>query len=445
MKIEFSAIGGYSEVGMNMCAFKIGEEVIICDMGFYLPEVVRLQDEEIVKTNLTREELIHLHVIPNDEVVKDWRTKVKAIVLPHCHLDHIGAVPYLAQFYDCPIIGAPYTLEVLKSILKDEGVKLKNKLRVLNGNDTMKITENITLEFLSIPHSTPQTMLAAFHTPEGVILYGNDFKFDNNPTLGQKPNYKRLEELGKEGVKILVCDALYSHEEMKTPSELVAKEMLKDVMLGIENTNNLVIVTTFASHIARLKSIIEFGKKMDRKIFILGRSMNKYITAAENIQLVNFSKDAIIAKYGDQVRKKLLEVSKNPGKYLVICTGHQGEPRSILMRIATKELPYDFRQGDQVIFACKVIPAPINIANRAAMEAKLKQKGVRLFKDIHTSGHLAREDHHDLIDLLKPKHIIPAQGDITILNPLADLAEELGYERNKTVHVLKNGDTLLIE
>lgn len=445
MTVEFCAIGGYSEVGMNMCAVKVNDEVILCDMGFYLPEVVRLQDEEIVKTNLTREELIHLHVVPNDGVIKDWKTQVRAIVLPHCHLDHIGAVPYLAEQYDCPIYGSPYTIEVLKSILKDEGVKLKNKLRILNGNDTVKLTENITLEFLSIPHSTPQTMLAALHTPEGVILYGNDFKFDNNPTLGQKPNYARLKELGEKGVKLLIVDALYAHEEMKTPSELVAKEMLKDVMLGIENTENLVIVTTFASHIARLKSIIEFGNKMGRKIVILGRSMNKYITAAENIGLVYFSKEAEIAKYGDQVKKKLREIAKNPGKYLIICTGHQGEPRSILMRIATKELPYEFRQGDQVIFACKVIPAPINIANRAAMEVKLKQKGVRLFKDIHTSGHLAREDHHDLIDLLKPQHIIPAQGDITILNSLADLAEEIGYVRGKDVHVLKNGDSLLLE
>jgi len=445
MAIEFCAIGGYSEVGMNMCAFKIGEEVVICDMGFYLPEVVRLQDEEIVRTNLTRENLIHLHVVPNDEVIQDWKGKVKAIVLPHCHLDHIGAVPYLASEYDCPIYGSAYTIEVLKSILKDESVKLKNKLKVLNANDSVKFSETLTLEFLPIPHSTPQTMLAAFHTPEGIILYGNDFKLDNNPTLGPKPNYKRMKELGEKGVKLLVVDALYAHEEMKTPSELVAKEMLKDVMLGIENTNNLVIVTTFASHIARLKSIIEFGTKMGRKIIILGRSMNRYITAAENIQLVHFSKEADIAKYGDQVKKKLREVQKNPGKYLVICTGHQGEPRSILMRMVLKELPYEFRHGDQVIFACKVIPAPINIANRAAMEIKLKQSGVRLFKDIHTSGHLAREDHHDLIDLLKPKHIIPAQGDITILSPLADLAEEMGYVRDKDVHVLKNGDSILIE
>lgn len=445
MAIEFCAIGGYSEVGMNMCAFKIGNDVIICDMGFFLPDVIKLQDEEVVKTSLTREELIHLHVIPNDEIIKEWRPLVKAIILPHCHLDHIGAVPYLAEFYDCPIYGSPYTIEILKSNLRDEGLKIPNKFKVIHAKEKIKLSKDINFEFSAIPHSTPDTMLAIFHTPEGVIIYGNDFKLDNSPTLGSKPDYKLMKELGEEGVKLLVVDALYSYEEIKTPSELVAKEMLKDVMLGIENKTNLVIVTTFASHIARLKSIIEFGKKMDRKIVFLGRSMNKYISAAENIKMVNFTKDVEMMRYGEQVRKKLREIQKNPGKYLVICTGHQGEPRSILTRMVTRDLPYDFAPGDQVIFACKTIPAPINIANRAALEIKLKQKGIRLFKDIHTSGHLAREDHHDLIEILKPKHIIPAQGDIMKFLPLADLAEGMGYVREKDVHVMHNGEIVILD
>ena len=141
----------------------------------------------------------------------------------------------------------------------------------------------------------------------------------------------------------------------------------------------------------------------------------------------------------------LMEVQKNPGKYVVICTGHQGEPRSILMRMVTGELPYKFSAGDQVVFACKTIPVPINIANRAALETKLKQKGVRLFKDIHASGHLAREDHHDLIKLLHPQHIIPCQGDVSKLMPLAELAEELGYKYGKTVHVMRNGQSVILE
>ena len=126
MEMEFCAIGGYSEIGMNMCAVKVGSEVVIFDMGFYLPEVIRLQDEETVKTNLTRDELINLRVIPNDHVINEWKPLVKAIVLCHCHLDHIGGIPYMADEFNCPIYGSAYTIEVLKSILKYEGIKLKN-------------------------------------------------------------------------------------------------------------------------------------------------------------------------------------------------------------------------------------------------------------------------------------------------------------------------------
>jgi ribonuclease J len=445
MEMEFCAIGGYSEIGMNMCALRVDNEVIIFDMGFYLPEIVRLQDEEIVRTSLSRDELINLRVLPNDNVINEWKPLVKAIVLGHCHLDHIGAVPFLAEEYNCPIYGSPYTIEVLKSIIKDEGIKLKNKLKVLNSNDDIKLTNNLTLEFMPIPHSTPMANLAILHTPKGIVVYGNDFKFDNSPIIGPKTDYKYLKELGEKGVILLVCDALYAHEEMKTPSELIAKEMLKDVMLSTENKDNLIIVTTFASHIARIKSAIEFGKKLNRKILIMGRSMDKYITAAQNIGLVNFKNDAQMLRFADQIKRKLRDVQKDPSKYLIICTGHQGEPRSILTRLATKELPYEFSPRDQVIFSCKVIPAPINIANRVALEAKLKQKGVRLFKDIHTSGHLAREDHHDLINLLKPKHIIPAQGDFQKLVPLAELSEEMGYVRDKDVHILKDGNKILLE
>lgn len=443
--MEVIGLGGYSEVGMNMCAIRIGDEVIICDMGFYLPEVIRLQDEDVVKVKLSREELIRHHVIPDDSPLEGLRGHVKAIILPHCHLDHIGAVPYLAKRYNCPIYGAPYTLEVLKSLLRDEDIHLSNDLRVLQDGHKVKISDAITVEFMEIPHSTPQTMLAIIHTHDGIVLYGNDFKLDNQPTMGKKTNYKRLREIAEQGVKVFIVDSLYAHEEVKTPSESLAREMLKDVLLSTENKGKLVIVTTFASHMARLQATIEFARKMNRKVIILGRSMHRYISAAENIHMVNFSKRATLVKYSQDVRKRLQDVQKNPGKYVVICTGHQGEPRSVLMRMATGEIPFKFSAGDQVVFACKTIPVPINIANRAALEAKLKQKGVRLFKDIHASGHLAREDHHDLIKLLQPAHIIPCQGDISHLMPLAELAEELGYERGKTVHVLQNGQSVVLD
>ena len=442
MKVEVCTIGGYSEVGKNMTAIKIGEEVIICDMGFYLPEIIRIQEEEIVKTELTREQMIKLGAVPDDSIIKEWRSKVKAIVVSHCHLDHIGAIPYLAEAYNCPVYGTPYSLEVLKTILKDERVRIKNPIKAMKPNSSVVISKNLTLELVNVTHSTPQTAFIVIHTPEGAIVYGNDFKLDNHPVAGTKPNYKRLKEIEKKGVLAFIGDALYSDVDMKTPSEKVAREMLKDVLLGTDNKGNLVIVTTFASQIARLKSIVEFGKKMNRKIVFLGRSLHKYTTAAEKVGIINFSKDVEIIGYAAHIKRKLKEIQKNPGKYLVVCTGNQGEPRAILTRLALNELPYQFKPGDHIVFSCRTIPTPENIANRTLLEAKLKQKKLRLFKDIHCSGHAAREDHRDLFNLLKPKNIIPAHGETSKLTAMASLAQEMGYKLGKDVFIMGDGQCI---
>jgi len=445
MDIELCTVGGYSEIGANMTAVRVGNEVVIFDMGFHIPSIIRLQEEETSKTDMTREELINAGAVPDDSVIKKWKGKVKAIVLGHCHLDHIGAVPYLAKRYNCPIYGTDYTIEVLKVTTKDDKVSIKQPLKILKPNSKVNLSDNLTLEFIHVTHSTPGTVFAVLHTPKGKIVYGNDFKLDNTPTLGKKPNYKRLEEIGKEGVLALIMDALYADLDVKTPSEAVAKTLVNDVLLHTNNKGKLVIVTTFASQIARIKEIIEAGKKMKRKIIILGRSMSKYIIAAENIGLVKFTKDAELVRYGRDVRRKLKEIQRDPGKYLIICTGNQGEPRAILTRIAFGDLPYKFQSGDHVVYACKTIPAAINIANREVQENKLRQRGVRMFKDIHASGHLAREDHRDLIDLLNPKYLLPCQGDASRLMPLADLGVEMGYKLGINVFVARDGQFIMLE
>ena len=129
-------------------------------------------------------------------------------------------------------------------------------------------------------------------------------------------------------------------------------------------------------------------------------------------------------------------------KYLVVCTGHQGEPKAVLSRLARKELPYSFSQGDVVIFSCSVIPVELNKNNRDILERKLRSNGVRIFRDIHVSGHAAREDHRDLIEMLKPKHIIPSHGDPGKAKAMVELAEEMGYKDGKTVHVMTDGKRL---
>ena len=438
--MKIYTIGGYSEVGKNMTALEVGNEIIILDCGLYLPKL--LDYEEGDPRDLTTKELIKIGVIPNDNILDSKRDNVKAIVLGHCHLDHIGAVPYLAKHYKCDIIGTRYTIEVLKTLLEDKKVDVKNRLRILNCNSSFKVSDNITIEFINMTHSTVQVVLIAIHTKEGIVLYANDFKFDNHPVLGKKPDYQRLEELGKQGVKALILDSLNSREEMKTPSEKVARELLKDVLFGVNNKGKGVIVTTFSSHIARLKSIVEFGKRMNRKVLFLGRSLHKYSTIASKIDIINFGKDVEIIGFREQVKKKLKKINDKKGDYLIVCTGNQGEPDAVLSRMAKGELNFTFTPEDNVIFSCRVIPTPETMRNREILEKRLKHMGVRIFTNIHSSGHASREDHRDMINMVRPQHLIPAHGNIEMVTGMIDLSTELGYKLGKTVHAMSDNSEL---
>jgi len=432
--MKIYTIGGYSEVGKNMTAIEVGGEIIIIDMGLYLPPLLNYEEGD--PRDLDTKQLMKIGAIPNDQVLDGKRNKVKAITFGHCHLDHIGAAPYLAPHYNCDLIGTRYTLEILKTLLDDKKIKLDNRLRVLNCNSKFKVNDNFTIEFINMTHSTLQVVLIAVHTKEGIVLYANDFKFDNHPVIGKKPDYDRLIELGKTGVKALILDSLNSKEEMKTPSEKVAKELLKDVLLGVNNKGKGVVVTTFASHIARLKTIVELGRSMNRKVVLLGRSMLKYVGAAANINLITFDKDIELVGYRDLIKKKLQKIDKNKGDYLIVCTGNQGEPEAVLSRMAKGEFPFNFTSDDNVIFSCRTIPTAETERNRAILEKRLKSKGVRLFKNIHVSGHASREDHRDLINMTKPKHLFPAHGDISMITGMVDLASEMGYKLGKNVHIL---------
>jgi ribonuclease J len=441
MPIEIYTLGGYNEVGKNCTAIKVDDEVIICDMGIHLESYIKYTEEEDILA-ISPAQLTEVGAIPNIDPIKDLRNKVKAIIPTHAHLDHVGAIPFIAnKFHQAPIFCTPYTTAVLRAILKDEKMTIPNAIKTLSPNSQYKLSKNIKIEFINMTHSTPQTVMVALHTKYGVILYANDFKFDSTPTLGKKPNFKRLRELGEKGILALIVDSTYARTKTKTPSEAVAKEMLKEVLLGTESKGKLVIVTTFSSHLARLKSIIEFGKQMNRKILFLGRSLAKYVYAGQDIKLINFEKDVKILRYRKQITGKLKEISKNPGKYLLVVTGHQAEPKAVLTKMVRKELPIEFHSEDQVIFSCKVIPTQINIEHREDLEKALENQGIRIFTDIHVSGHAAREDIRDLINIVRPEHIIPAHGEPKMKEALADLAFEMGY-KPENVHLSKDGQKI---
>ncbi|MEM4271604.1 MAG: RNase J family beta-CASP ribonuclease [Candidatus Pacearchaeota archaeon] len=444
MKIH--TIGGYNEVGKNMTALEIGDDVLLFDSGLFMPAIVGVAEREKVPTE---QGMRALGALPDDDYLekKHLREKVRAILVSHAHLDHVGALPYNAYRYNAPILGTPFTCEVLKTLLEDVShLKFRNPIIKINPDSSyiVKGKKNYKVEFLNMTHSTIQTTLIAVHTPEGIVMYANDFKLDNAPVFGDKPNYKRLKELSKIGVKALIVDSLYAPDDRKTPSEKIAKGLLEDVFYTTENRNSGMIVTTFSSHIARLKTITELGLKLHRKVIFVGRSLNKYATAADKVGKLPFKKDIRIISFRNQIANIMKKVSKNKRDYLLVCTGHQGEPGSILERISKNEFPLKLSSNDQVIFSSKTIPTPINEANRNALEKRLKKQNVRIFDNVHVSGHGGREDLRDLIMLIKPKHVIPAHGDLKKLTAGVELAQEMGYKLNKDVHLMQNGHVLSI-
>lgn len=444
MPVEICTVGGYNEVGKNMTAIKIDDEVIICDMGLHIENYIKVTEEEdLIK--IPSSKLLNAGAVPDIRKIEDWRKKVTAIIPTHAHLDHVGAIPFLSNKFNAPILCTAYTSAVLQKLIDDKKVDLKNKIKILTPRNIFKLSKNIQIEFINMTHSTPQTVMIVIYTKYGKIIYANDFKFDKYPVVGKHADIPRIKEVGKGGILALICDSTYANLDKKMPSESVAREKLRDVLLGVNSDNKAVIITTFSSHIARLKSIIEFGKKTNRKIVFLGRSLNKYVSAAESINLVNFSKDVELVAWGDKIKKKLRQIMKiGKEKYLLVVTGHQGEQKAVLSKMINEVFPFKFEPGDHVIFSCNTIPTWTNIDNRKQLEDSLKKLGVRIFKEIHVSGHAAREDLRDLIEMVMPKHLIPAHGEPKMLHAMAELVDIIGLKDRIKVHVSQDGKRIEI-
>ena len=189
MDIKLCPVGGYSEVGKNMTAIKAGDDAVILDMGFHLPSLVKYDESGHSRRNLSPAQMIKLGIIPDHKLINSWKSSVKAIACSHAHFDHVGAVPYLSNEFKAPILGTHFTTEFLKAVARDERLQLKNPVKQINTSSSYKVSKDMKIEFITTTHSTPQSAMIAVHTKKGVILYTNDFKFDNHPVIGKKPNY----------------------------------------------------------------------------------------------------------------------------------------------------------------------------------------------------------------------------------------------------------------
>ena len=443
-EIGIIAVGGYNEMGKNMTGVRIDNDIIVLDMGLQLDRVQIHEDVEIDKMHSM--DLIKMGAIPDDTVMNEVSGTVKAIVCTHGHLDHIGAIPKLAHRYKAPIIATPYTAELIKHEISDERkFDVGNQVMSLKIGGRYNVTPDIQIEFIRIQHSIVDSAFAAIHSPEGTVLYASDFKLDRTPTIGEPPDFHRLKKLGKEGVKAMITESTNSGHSGKTPSEQIAKDLVRDVLLGTEETESGVIITTFSSHVARINAIIQAAEEMDRIPVLLGRSMERYLTIARDMKYIEFPENLEIYGSRNAVDKALRRISQEgKKKYLPIVTGHQGEPDSILTRIANGETHFKIDSGDKVIFSANAIPNPMTLANRYALETKLKMAGARIYDNVHVSGHASREDHWELLRMISPEQVIPSHGNMEMHSSYVEMAEDAGYAFGDTVHIMRNGEEMLL-
>ena len=442
--VEVIAVGGYNEVGRNMTAVRVGKEIVIFDIGLYLDPISG--NNSVDMENMHSLDLIQMGAIPDDTIMNSIEGTVKAIVCTHGHLDHIGAIQKLAHRYNCPIIATPYTVELIKQQIETERkFTVTNKTFALKAGGKYTISTNLTLEFIRVQHSIIDSVMAVLHTPVGCVVYANDFKFDMTPVIGDAPDLARMRAIGKEGVKCLIVESLNLADRGYAPSEQVARLRVRDAIMRAEDDKHAIIVSTFASHVARIKTVTECAREIDRIPVLLGRSMERYNGLAEVMKQVAFPQGTSIYGNRKTTDRMLRRVAKEgPEKFLLIVTGHQGEPGSMLSRMALGETPLRIEKGDRVLFSANIIPNPINFAQRAEVDRLLLKQGARLYDGLHVTGHAYYQEHYDLISMLNPEHIIPSHGPFSMKGGYVTLASEFGYTLNRDVHILQNGDRFVL-
>ena len=436
MSLEIIPLGGYDEVGRNCTAVKVDDELFIFDLGLHLDHYVRLTDTDDFQPRLSKKLLTREQAIP-DLAPIDIKN-VKGILISHAHLDHVGAVPFLANSFDCDVHGTPFTMAVAKKLAEDKKVELRNGLVAHEYREIFPLSKTVSAEFIEVTHSTPHTAAIALHTPYGVVLYVNDFKLDKTPVLGNATDIARLEELD---VKALILDTLYADVDAHCESEQEAERLLEETLLDSSFEDKAIVVSTFSSQIARLKELASIAKKMHRKVFFVGRSMAKYLEAAHDVGITDLIEKEEVVRYSSKARRALSKISY-PADYLFVVTGGMGERRAVLSRILDERyLP--LREGDVIVLSNRTIPTPTIIADRKVLEEKIREKRFVLVKDRHVSGHGAGKDMEDVIDLVRPEFVIPLHGEEKQREAFRKIAEHKGFAPDRIL-VLENGEKTLL-
>ena len=419
-ELIFCPLGGSGEIGMNMNLFAYGSpdnrKWIIVDIG------VTFADDAIPGVDL---------IYPDPGFIVDKKDDLLGIVLTHAHEDHIGAIAHIWPKLKCKIFATPFTSVLISEKFKEKKIDITGYLEIVQLNSIVDLNP-FKIEFVTLTHSILEPNGLKIETPVGNILHTGDWKCDPDPLTGDNMNSKRLKEIGEEGVLTMICDSTNVFSAGRAGSELdVRKNMLKIM----ERLKKRVIITSFASNVARMESAFYCAEKTGRQIALVGRSMHRIYKAARQCGYLQNVIEPLDARDARNISRE---------KIVYLCTGSQGEPMGAMTRISNYTHPDVFvEKGDAVVFSSKIIPG--NEKKLYKLHNQLVREGIEVISEdsefIHVSGHPNREDLKDMYDWIKPKSVIPVHGEHRHMIEHINFAKEMQVPYPVRV---ENGDIVKI-
>jgi len=421
-KLRIVPLGGLGEIGKNMTVFELGNDAIIIDTGIMFPA----NDMHGVD-----------YIIPDFNYLID-RTdlKIHAILYTHGHEDHIGAAAHVVEALpNIPIYATPLTAGFLERKLKEGRVSNLTTINIFRAGDKIDLGP-FKVESFHMCHSIPDCVGFAIHTSYGVIVHSGDYKFDNTPIDGKKPDYARLAQFAKSGVLLLMADSTNADFPGWTPSEAVIDGAFDKVF---REANGRIMVATFASLISRVQQVANAAKRHGRKIAIAGHSMAENIKVARQLGILDLPDDLLI----DVNRVSSIQ----PHKLVIMVTGSQGEPTSVLSRMAAgKYRALEVEKGDTIVLSSHPIPGNEEMVYRTIN--RLFQKGANVVYDpiaqVHVSGHARQEEMRLLINLVRPKYLLPIHGELRHLHEHSKIAMQSGIPK-ENIFIVENGQVIEID
>lgn len=409
-------LGGIEEVGKNMTAIQHRDEIIVIDAGLTFPE------DEHLGIDL---------IIPSMEYLASNSEKIKALLITHGHEDHIGAVPYFYQKLgsNIPMYGGELSLALALS--KSDRVKFKKPKSIyITGRKEIKIGKYFVVEFISVTHSIPDCYAIRIKTPTSTIFHTGDFKVDLTPIDGEGFDFGRIAAIGEEGVDLMLSDSTNAQIPGFTPSESTVGKSIDE---EVRKATGRVILASFASHVHRLQQIVYIAEKYGRKIAVDGRSMIKIFDICSKLGYLKIPKNIIIS---------LAKAESMPeNEVMIICTGTQGEPLSVLSRIANgTHKSISLRPNDKVVISGAPIPGNEKAAYKNINQLLKKESNVVFEKGvgIHVSGHGCQEEQKLMLNLVKPKYFMPVHGEYVMLKKHKELAMQVGIKEENII-LAENG------